>query len=193
MKPLSTAHRMTIGVAVACAAIVLPAAALAASAGHSTSARAAVPAAKPKPCVNAHPALPGGAFVWSGNPGDGFAGGQGYEVEITNVGKKTCTLRGVPGLNALLGNGKLAGKTIPASSKGKLVVLAPGATAHFGLTIYVPMCLHPQNADVLVYLPGQRQNQSANLGALVCVGKAGGGVLRGSAIQAGTGIPLYDI
>ena len=198
MNPLSTAaRRLAVGTAVACVAVVVPAAALAASAGQARPAHRAVAAAV-KPCVNAHPAAKGGAFVWSANPGDGFAGGVSYELEITNVGTRACSLRGVPALAAVLSNGHLAGgKPVAGSSKGPLVVLAPRATAHVGLTAYDAgaVCAHPVKGAIVVYLPGQSRSQSTYLTAPdgVCPSLPGGGVLRAIAIAAGTGIPLYDI
>lgn len=194
MNALSNAaRRLAIGTAVACAAIVVPAA-LAASADQAAPAHRS--AAAVKPCVNAHPALPGGAFVWSGNPADGFAGGAAYELEITNVGTKACSLRGVPAVAAVLGNGHLAGgKPVPGTSKGALVTLAPGATAHVGLLVFSAgaVCAHHVAGTIVIYLPGQRKSQRTYLTAPVCPGRPGGGVLRASSIASGTGIPLYSI
>ncbi len=189
----SPGRRLAAAVAVAGAALLIPATALAAAPDSATP--LARPAAAAPTCSYPRPAFPGGAFVWSGNPGDGFAGGQGFEVEITNVGKKTCSLRGVPGVAAFnTTNGKLVGTKIPASSKGPLVTLKPGETAHVGFTIHIPaMCTKPVNAEAVVYLPGQKQGQDTYLGGPACPGFPGGGVLSPTAIEPGTGIPLYDI
>jgi hypothetical protein len=196
MNPSSaSARRLLVGSAVAVAVGIVPAAAFAASAGQAAPGYRA-PAAAVKPCVNAHPALPGGAFVWSSRPGDGFAGGVGYELEITNVGTKACSLRGVPAAAAVLSNGHLAGgKPVAGSSKGALVVLAPRATAHVGFNIVDAgaVCAHPVTAEVVIYLPGQKQSQDTYMSAPVCPHLPGGGVLQARAIAAGTGIPLYDI
>ena len=198
MNPLSTAaRRLAVGTAVACAAVALPATALATSAGQAGPTHRTV-AATVKACANAHPAAKGGAFVWSANPGDGFAGGVSYELEITNVGAKACSLRGVPALAAVLSNGHLAGgKVVAGSSKGPLVVLAPRATAHVGLGAYDAgaVCAHPVKGAIVIYLPGQSTSQGTYLTAPdgFCPSLPGGGVLRASAIAAGTGIPLYDI
>jgi Protein of unknown function (DUF4232) len=143
---------MAVLAGIACAAIALPAAALASS-GHGVSAHGN---STPPKCTVARPALRGGAFVWSGNPGNGFAGGVAYELEVTNTGRHTCTVKGVPGL-AAFHNGHLVGSKIPASSKGPLVVLRPFQTAHINLTIYDAgaVCTHPVSARVVVYLPGR--------------------------------------
>src|SRR5215469_267170 len=88
-KPLIAAFA-TIGAATLVLSVTL------ASTSHSAAAARQTGAATPT-CANAHPALPGGAFVWATVPGDGFAGGVGYTLEISNVGRSACTVRGVPG------------------------------------------------------------------------------------------------
>jgi hypothetical protein len=189
MSSLSSAGRwLAVGTTLV-ATVLVPAVAVAAAPG--TGASAASPAPR---CGNAHPALPGGAFVWSGNPGDGFAGGIGYEVEISNVGRHACSLRGVPGLAAVLDNGHPVGGKVPASSTGPLVTLKPGATAHFGLTVHDggAICAHPVIVNVVVYLPGQKHGQPAYLTGEGCTGLPGAGILSATAIRAGTGIPGYD-
>jgi hypothetical protein len=163
-----------------------------ASTSHSAAARQTVAAAPA--CVNAHPALPGGAFVWATVPGDGFAGGVGFTMEISNVGRSACTVRGVPGAAIQADNGHLVGGAIPASGKGTLITLKPGATAFFSIAIHNAhaLCAHPVNGHVLIYLPGQRQAQNALLEAQGCTGLRGGGVLSPGTIKPGTGIPLYS-
>jgi hypothetical protein len=193
MSPLSrTSRRLTAGVAVASAAILLPAAALAASASQNAPTRRSVPLA-PR-CAAARPALPGGAFVWSANPGDGFAGGSAYELEVTNTGHRYCTVRGTPGA-AFESGGHRVGGRLPASARGPLITLAPGATAHFRLTVYEAgaICAKPVTAEIVIYLPGQSKGQMAWLTAAACRGKRGGGVLRTGVLKRGTGIPLYGI
>jgi Domain of unknown function (DUF4232) len=182
---------LTAALAVTGAAILVPSVALA-STSHSAAARQTAAAA----CVNAHPALPGGAFVWAALPGDGFAGGVGYIVEITNEGRSACTVRGVPGAALQDNDGHLAGGEIPASvsGSGKLITLQPGATAYFSLIIHDAgaLCAHPVSGQVVIYLPGQKQAQDSQLTAQGCAGLPGGGVLSPGTIKAGTGIPLYN-
>jgi len=184
-KPLATA------LAIAAAALVL------APTAHASTFRSAAPphmAVTVPVCGNAHPALPGGAFVWAALPGDGFAGGAGYIMEITNTGRRACSLRGVPGA-AVQGSGHLIGSKIPASGKGPLITLKPGATAYFSLIIHDAgaVCSHPVGGQVVIYLPGQQQAQDGWLDAQACPGLRGGGVLSLGTIHAGTGVPFYDI
>ena len=183
--------QLTAALGVAAATILGPVVALA-----STSQRAAAqdPAATVPACGNAHPALPGGAFVWATMPGDGFAGGVGYVMEITNEGRHACSLRGVPGAAVQGSDGHLIGSKLPASGTGPVVIVKPGATAHFLLTIHIAdaVCLHPVGGHVLIYLPGQRQAQNGWQSAQACPGLRGGGVLDTGTIQAGTGVPDYS-
>ncbi len=184
-------RQLTAALAITGAAILLPSVALASASRSAAPEHAAV---TPPACGNAHPALPGGAFVWASLPGDGFAGGVGYVMEITNEGHLTCSLRGVPGAAVLDGNGHLIGSKLPASGQGPLVTLKPGATAHFLLTIHIAgaVCAHPVGGQVLIYLPGQQQAQNGWQSAQACPGLRGGGVLSPGTIQRGTGIPDYN-
>jgi len=187
-----TSSRRRVVVAVACAAVWLPVtAALAAT--HAPRQAAGAPSVAPR-CGIAHPSLPGGAFVWSSSIGDGFAGGAGFEVEITNVGHHPCTLKGVPGVAAVR-NGHIVGTRVPGSSHGPLITLQPRATVHVGLTVHdaKAICAHPVSAEVVLYLSGHKTGQNTFLSALACPRKPGGGVLSVSVITAGTGIPFYDI
>jgi hypothetical protein len=184
-KPLIAA------LAIAAAAIVLAPMALASTSRSAAPQHTAVTAPA---CGNAHPALPGGAFVWAALPGDGFAGGTGYIMEITNTGRRACSLRGIPGA-AVQDSGHLISSKVPASGKGPLVTLKPGATAYFSLIIHDAgaVCAHPVGGQVLIYLPGQQQAQDGWLDAEACPGIRGGGVLSPGTIQAGTGVPFYTI
>ena len=98
--------------------------------------------------------------MWLGEPGNGFAGGTSFQLEITNTGRHTCTLRGIPRVAAVR-NGHLVGAPVPGS-KGPLVTLRPGATAHLPLNVYDAGAACPSQhvtADVVVYLPGQATAQ----------------------------------
>lgn len=180
--------RVAVLAGIACAAILIPAAALASPGlGAVTHPRAAIPK-----CRLARPAVRGGAFVWSSNPGNGFAGGVAYELEVTNTGRHSCSVKGIPGL-AAFHNGHIVGSKIPSSSKGRLIVLGPFGTAHINLIIHDAgaICAHPVSAQVDVYLPGQSRASNTFLTGQACPGKAGGGVLSAGSITAGVGIPLY--
>jgi Protein of unknown function (DUF4232) len=174
------ARRLTAALAVGGVALLIPVAGLAASSGPPP------PAATPR-CGA------GSTLVWASTLGGGFAGGEAYEVEVSNVGKRTCTLQGVPGLAAIASSGHLVGSKIPASSKGRLITLRAGATAHVSMEIFFggAVCAHPVKATAFFYLPGQRAGKSTGLSAQACAGHRGGGVLAAEAIAGGVGVPLY--
>lgn len=184
--------QLTAALAIAGVTILVPARALGSTPQSAAPQHAAVTAPA---CGNAHPALPGGAFVWASLPGDGFAGGVGFVIEVTNEGRHACSLRGVPGAAVQGSNGHLIGSKLPAAGSGPLVTLKPGATAHFLLTIYEAdaVCAHPVGGQVLIYLPGEQQAQNGWQGAQACPGLRGGGVLSPGAIQPGIGVPYYNV
>jgi streptogramin lyase len=120
-----TARRLSAGVTLACAALLFPGVALVASALSSTPAAAATVAR----CTAAD------TRVWAAVEGAGTAGTTYYELELSNVGTKTCTLDGWASVWAVGTGGKQIGK--PASHQGtpNTVTLAPGATSHVVLGV----------------------------------------------------------
>lgn len=192
MQRIRLIKQLTAALATAAAAILLLAVALACTSRSAAPQHTAVTAPA---CGNAHPALPGGAFVWASLPGDGFAGGVGYVIEITNEGRQACSLRGVPGAAVQDGSGHLIGSKVPPSGTGPLVTLTPGATAYFPLIIHDAgaVCAHPVGGQVVIYLPGQQQAQNGWLSTQACPGLRGGGVLSPGTIHPGTGIPFYNV
>ena len=177
-------RRLAVGIGLAASAILLPTAALAAGAGPIASSR---PASIPK-CVAAH------TTVWLGWPGDGSAGHFTYQVQISNVGKASCTLRGYPGVSGLNSGGKQVG--LPAgrtASTTPLVTLAPGATAHAVLVITDPGalgCPILSAVTLRVYAPNQAGANYVPLAFQVCKGKVSMNV---DAVHPGAGIPGYTI
>lgn len=186
MKLTSTLSRRVIaGASLAAAAILLPTAALAASAGP-----AAVSAAS-------QPAIPGctsnNTDVWYAVPGDGTAGSSYYQLEFSNVGHTTCSLFGYPGVSADSANGPEVGQPATHSGGRVLAVLAPGDTAHVVLRVVDAgaVCAHPKNAVALrIYAPGQTASKVLGFDSQGCPGTS---VLHVDSIHPGTGIPGYTI
>ena len=178
---MRTSRRLAAGVALACAAIALPAAALAATGTPSRPAIAAVPG-----CGAAS------TQVWLGLPGDGTAGAVFYQLEISNVGHRTCSLFGYPGVSAVSG-GRQVG--LPASHSGvrHTVILRPGATSHVILAVgdAGAFCAHPVPAAQLrVFPPNQTHSQLVELRVQVCPHRVTMHVLP---VRPGTGIPHFTI
>lgn len=125
--PTSSPRRLTGAAAIACAAALAPAAALAAT--SSPAARQAT-ASAPR-CATS------GLVVWLNvPPGNGYAGGAGYDLEFTNQSGHACTLRGHPGVSAVSLNGHQFGRPAGWAPPGiTTVTLANGATATAELII----------------------------------------------------------
>jgi len=131
--------------------------------------------------------------IWLGvGEGGGFAGGYGLPLEFSNIGGRTCTLHGYPGVSAYRGALRQVG---PAALRIRephaLVTLVPGATAHAFLRIadWGALCSSPVSADGLkVYAPNQRASKTISTPVAVCAHRA---VLAVGAVHPGVGIPGY--
>jgi Protein of unknown function (DUF4232) len=137
----SMSPRRLAGVAaLACAAALIPVTAQAA-----TEAPAAATASTPA-CATS------GLVVWLNTFGSGYAGGEDYTLNFTNLSGHTCMLHGYPGVSAVSLSGSQIGRpaswgtAIPAT-----VSLADGATATAGLQI-----VNPGNFSTACSLPGPR-------------------------------------
>jgi Protein of unknown function (DUF4232) len=125
--PTSSPRRLTGAAAIAFAAALAPAAALAATSS---------PAA-PQATASAPRCATSGLVVWLNvPPGNGYAGGAGYDLEFTNQSGHACTLRGHPGVSAVSLSGHQFGRPAGWARPGiTTVTLANGATATAKLTI----------------------------------------------------------
>ena|SRR5579872_3109592 len=192
-----TARRGLAAVAITCAAVLVPTAALAASGGRAAAARPAT-ATQPPPAVA--PRCPAGALtVWLGIPGDGAAGSTSYQLELSNTSTKTCTLYGFPGVSATGRNGRQLGSAANRDYADPihLVTLRHGATAHVLLQItdvtnYPPASCHPANAvELRVYPPNDRRPAQVPFSFRAC-GKSGPVYLHVRTTVGGTGIPGFS-
>jgi Protein of unknown function (DUF4232) len=131
--------------------------------------------------------------IWLGvGEGGGFAGGRALPLEFSNVGARTCTLDGYPGVSAYRGALRQVGPAaLRIRESPALVTLAPGATAHAFLRIadWGALCSSPVSADGLkVYAPNQRTARTMSTSVAVCAHRA---VLAVGAVRSGVGIPGY--
>jgi hypothetical protein len=179
-------RRVGATAAAVAAAVLIPTVALAAPG------RAASPAAAPG-CTQ--PQL----RTWIGLPGDGTAGTVFYELEISNVSARTCTLLGFPGVSAVNANGAQVGSPAVRNSShpARLITLGRGATAHVNLGIvdvfnFQASACHPVTATSLrVFAPGDFRSESVPFTFKACQ-KSGPRFLNVTATVAGTGIPLFS-
>ena len=196
MKPTTRAARRGLAaLAVTAAAVAIPTTALAASgspAKPAAAARAAAAAIPPR-CGTA------ALTAWLGIPGDGYAGGVGYQLELSNISNHTCSLYGFPGVSALAPGGHQLGR---AANRGhavpnRLVTLGRGATAHAELqitdvTVFPPSSCGKTTAVALrVYPPGATRSLEIPLTFQAC-GKSGPVYLHVGTTEGGTGIPGFS-
>jgi Protein of unknown function (DUF4232) len=182
-------RRLAVAAAIASTAIVIPAVALAAS-GSSAAQPASATASR---CLTAD------LTDWLGVPGSQTAGSTYYELEISNISHRTCTLYGFPGVSAVRNARQLEGS--PAGRVGghaeDLLTLVPGSTVHVILQIadvynFAPSACHPVQAFGLrVYAPGAYSWRLVGLTFEAC-SKRGPVFLHVSTTIAGTGIPGYS-
>ena len=134
----SMSPRRLAGVAaLACAAVLTPVTALAATGGPAAA--ASTPA-----CTTS------GLVIWLNTSGSGYAGGEDYTLNFTNLSGHACTLRGYPGVSAVSLSGHQIGR--PASwgtARPATVSLAVGATATAGLQVS-----DPGDFGTACFLPG---------------------------------------
>jgi hypothetical protein len=161
--PISSRKRLTGAAAIACAAALAPAAALAATSSPAV----------PQAAASAPRCATSGLVVWLNvPPGNGYAGGAGYDLEFTNQSGHACTLRGHPGVSAVSLSGHQFGRPASWAPPGiTTVTLANGATAAAKLIIedtanFGPRCFSraprpgrpgilPTAAGLRVYPPNQ--------------------------------------
>ena len=192
-----SARRGLAAVAITCAAVLVPTAALAASGSRAAVAR---PATASQPAAAVAPRCAASALmVWLGIPGDGAAGSTYYQLELSNTSAKTCTLYGFPGVSAIGRNGHQLGS---AAARGyadpiHLVTLRRGATAHVLLQItdvanFPSASCDPANAVALrVYPPNDRRPAQVPFSFRAC-GKSGPVYLHVRTTVGGTGIPGFS-
>lgn len=171
-------RRIATAAAVACAAIVLPAAALASSSSPSHP-------ATPR-CTAAH------TYVWLALSPNGALGTTYYPIEFSNIGSTKCVLYGYPGVSGLSKYrhqlGKPAGRITLSHHN---VTLRPGQTAHAFLAIVtngaIAGCHNATGAALKVYPPNQKGAQYVeNFTFPACTNKVYMHVLP---MMAGIGVP----
>lgn len=179
-------RRASATAAAIAATVLIPTVALAAPG------RAAAPAAAPG-CTQAQ------LRTWIGLPGDGTAGTVFYELEISNVSARTCTLLGYPGVSATGADGGQLGSPARRNSShpARLITLGRGATAHADLGIvdvfnFPAAACHPVTATGLrVFAPGDFRSETVPLTFKACQ-RSGAQFLNVTATVAGTGIPGFS-
>ena len=111
-------------------------------------------------------------------------------LQFTNVGQRTCTLQGFPGVSFVTGdNGQQVG--LPANRSGNLgpaITLRPGSSTNAGLVMTNPdpypadqckqvdvrgLRVYPPNETAAMFLPSTGASCSGNIGPLLSVSSVG--------------------
>jgi hypothetical protein len=131
-----------------------------------------------------------GLAIWLDTQGNGAAGSIFYNLELTNLSGRTCTLLGDPGVSAVDLDGRRlgVGASHDTSQRPRLVTLARGATATAVLQIVeagnfpASVCREVTAAGLRVYPPAQRASKVVPFPFQAC-SRAGQGVLSVRAVQ----------
>jgi Protein of unknown function (DUF4232) len=195
MKPTTRAARRGLAaLALTCAAAAIPTTALAASGSPAKPALAAQSAAAAAPRCGT-----GSLTAWLGIPGDAFAGGVNYQLELSNTSGHACTLYGYPGVSALGSGGHQLGSAAGRdhADPTRLVTLRRGATAHVVLQVtdvgnFTPSTCGETTAVALrVYPPGATRSLGVPFTFRAC-SKKGPVYLHVRTTVGGTGIPGFS-
>jgi hypothetical protein len=118
-RPVLGPRRLIGAATIACAAAMIPVAALAANSSPAAS-QAATPACQTS-----------GLVIWLiPQPDGGYAGGYYYDLNFTNESGHACTLHGYPGVSAVSLSGRQLGSPAGWGAPGGSVVTLPnGYTA----------------------------------------------------------------
>jgi hypothetical protein len=185
MRLNSRMARRVGGAAIAvCAAIGIPAAAMAAT---------------DRPAQPAQPAVAGCTLsdldIWAGVPGNQGMEQIAYPIELSNISAQPCTLDGFPRVLAVTSTGRQLGNAASTGGgKSQRITLRHGQTTNFTLgvtdvTIFTPSSCDPVAATGLsVYAPGDRDPEFIPLALRAC-GKPGLQYMNASAVVNGVGIP----
>jgi hypothetical protein len=104
-----------------------------------------------------------GLVIWLNTEGNGTAGSVYYQLQLTNLSGRTCTLGGYPGISAVNLKGQSLGRAASRESgaKARTVTLANGATAMATLRMVQAgsfpssSCKQTMAAGLRVYPPNQ--------------------------------------
>jgi hypothetical protein len=172
---------------IAATAALATAGALAVSAGPATASHRAHAAAAPA-CASSS------LVIWLSTYGSGAAGSTFFNLEFTNLGAGSCTLRGYPGISGVTLTGAQlgsAGSRDPQHA-AVTVTLKSHSTAHVVLRIVDALnypktaCVPVTAAGLRVYPPGQTASKIVPFPFLAC-SRTGSNYLSAETVQPGQG------
>ena len=185
MRLNSRMARRVGGAAIAvCAAIGIPAVAMAATDRPTAPAQPAVAR-----CTSAD------LDIWAGVPGNQGMEQTALQVQLSDISARPCTLDGFPRVLAVSSTGRQLGDAAgKGAGKFRLITLRYGQTAHFTLglidvTIFShSSCDQVTAAGLAIWAPGDHDSQFVPLQLPVC-GKRGLQYMTASTVLNGAGVP----
>ena len=178
------ARRVGAAAIAVCAAIGIPAAALAATDRPAAPAQAAVARCSVSDLD-----------IWAGVPGNQGMEQTALQVQLSDISTRPCTLDGFPRVLAVNSTGRQLGDAAgQGAGKFRLITLRYGQTAHFTLgltdvTIFShSSCDQVTAAGLAIYAPGDHDSQFVPLALRVC-GKPGLQYMTASTVLNGAGVP----
>lgn len=108
-----------------------------------------------------------GLVVWLDTQGNGAAGSVYYQLELTNLSRHACTLRGYPGVSAVaLGGRQLGSPALRESGSSAATVTLPNRASAVATLRIVKAgnfsrstCQQTEAAGLRVYPPGERASK----------------------------------
>jgi hypothetical protein len=181
---INSPRRLVGAAAIACAAALIPVAAL----GATTA--AAAPAARTPACATS------GLVVWMNTQGSSGMYHTEYNLYFTNLSGHACTLRGSPGVSAVSLSGHQLGRAASGNYSGNVpaVRLASGATAQALLSIAAvsasggnpPLgCRTVTAAGLRVYPPNEFASKVIPMPFTACASRAGPNYMSIGPVQKG--------
>jgi hypothetical protein len=178
------ARRAGVAAMAVCAAIAIPAAAMAATDRPAAPAQASVAR-----CTVAD------LDIWAGVPGNQGMEQTALQIQVSDISARPCTLDGFPRVSATSSTGRQLGDAAgKGAGKLRLITLRYGQTAHFTLglidvSIFSPgSCDQVTAAGLSVNAPGDHDSQFIPLSLRVC-GKRGLQYMTASSVLNGAGVP----
>jgi uncharacterized protein DUF4232 len=180
------ARRIGVAAAAASAAILIPAVAMAAPSGSAAAAHASPRCAASQ------------LTAWIGLPATGAAGTATYQLELSNISHRSCTLQGFPGVSAIGRHAQLGHAAVRNHShKSRLITLQPRGTAHVELGITSTSGKAPGTCGAVkaeglkVYPPNDRRADSVDFAFETCKNRSAKDLGITTTIK-GTGIPIFS-
>jgi Protein of unknown function (DUF4232) len=187
------ARRAGVAAIAVCAALLIPAVAMAGTARPAAPTRAAAVAKCTAADLDVWQALPGDQTV----PGDQGLEHVDYQIQLSNISARPCTLDGFPGVSAISATGRQLGDPAAWDGPKRLITLQYGQTAHFilGVTdvsIFPGSSCDPVPASGLrIYAPGAHAS-GLDLRIEACSKASPVPYMNVSAVENGAGVPDLD-